>query len=261
MDWRGGKKRKAGARGTGRVGGRGGGRGSGQAWVDSSGSPLDQYALHEPMGRDALRDSSVHEAEGLRGGDWAFIDAWAFPAPSVGVVSQYIGLKQVWEAHKDEIARAMSNLLRPVHIGKLLHPHHPALSHGVGASSSVGLFAGCEISAGSDIGYFCGHLISEEEMDTEGILRAHGRYAIEFDASHGGPARAGGDVARAPREIPVLVDASMHRNEFAFANDYRGSKAQPGWGRQPNIDMLTVSLGVGTGESECVWPCVLVRGE
>jgi hypothetical protein len=66
-----------------------------------------------------------------------------------------------------------------VYIGRLLHPLHPARRHE--GDHSFGLFAAGFITEGSDIGYYCGKIMSEAEIDDEGELRAQGRYAIDFD--------------------------------------------------------------------------------
>jgi hypothetical protein len=242
-----------------------------------------------------------------------------------------------------------------VYIGRLLHPLHPARRHE--GHHSFGLFAAGFIASGSDIGYYCGKLMSEAEMDDEGELRSQGRYAIDFDLKDfpaylrqqqaqqtrkqnkethsevAGPMDDGssankvtdeeegmsvhppsaadvktatplsssiigpsGAVNKAERagivdhEVHMLVmDASLHRNEMAFMNDYRwapigeppaikedaidGGTGRP-WNRRPNVetytsfqhfgssnDEATAGTTEGHGSEACwgMWPCVVVR--
>lgn len=110
---------------------------------------------------------------------WQFADAWHYPAPSAAAVRRYPAIGEAWQRHREAIATTMCALLRPTYIGRLLHLDHPARRHA--GDPSFGLFAGTFIAAGSDIGHYCGKLMTESEIDDERELRAQGRYAIDFD--------------------------------------------------------------------------------
>ena len=333
-------------------------------------SHLDEYNRHEPVSRAEIEALPAAGPGGFAR-EWQFVSSWEHPAPSELTLQRYPAIAAAWCSHAKEISRALTTLLRPVYIGRLLHPLHPARRHE--GQHSFGLFAAGFIAAGSDIGYYCGKLMTEAEMDDEGELRSQGRYAIDFDlkdfpaflrqqqalqtqnstdrahsevaaATDGANAGILGDAsgqtveesAKAVTSVdngmssssvstdenlnadtPVsssliepfgavnnkahragivdheahmlVMDASLHRNEMAFMNDYRWApigeppamevaatdeRAARPWDRRPNVETYTAFQYFDSSEDEPtahpkearggeaiggMWPCVVVR--
>ena len=160
-------------------GGRGRGGRAREAADTGAASPtphLDEYNKHEAVSREALA-----QVPGAPSRHWNFVSALAHPPPSdatlarcetplrfapppvpigpasdtsVWVCGTDPAIARAWSLHAEEIARAMSTLLRPVYIGRLLNESHPARRHE--GQHSFGLFAAGFIAAGSDIGYYVG---------------------------------------------------------------------------------------------------------
>lgn len=346
--------------------------------MDDSGiavrSHIDEYNRHEPVSRAEI-EALPAAGPGSFAREWQFVSCWEHPAPSELTLERYPAIAAAWCCHAKEISRALTTLLRPVYIGRLLHPLHPARRHE--GQHSFGLFAAGFIAAGSDIGYYCGKLMTEAEMDDEGELRSQGRYAIDFDLkdfpaflrqqqaqqtqhhtngahsesdsevaapTHGANSGMLGDapgqtvedsaneVTTVDNDMPLswastdvdatadspvsssfierfgdvnnkahragivdheahmlVMDASLHRNEMAFMNDYRwapigeppvtegaatnGRVARP-WARCPNVETYTAFQYFDSSEDEAtarpeearggeacdgMWPCVVVR--
>ena len=87
-------------------------------------------------------------------------------------------------------------------------------------------------------------------------------------ATTGGGARGHVSQKAGRREYEagmVVVDASLHRNEMAFMNDYRWAPLAEAdadgtaWVRQPNVDTYTSVHHLGAPGAQAMWPCVVVR--
>jgi len=194
------------------------------------------YCQHEPVSRVAVSSLLQRNLP-----QWQFTDAWHYPPPSDAVIAQFPSVAKAWNDHGSTVSRSMCAVTRPVYIGRLQSLSQPV-------RPAYGLFAGCFIAAGSDIGHYCGKLMTCADVAHEGALREHGRYALDLDLADENPLYSLGGSPDV-----LVVDASLHRNEMAFINDFRqkpitrsdssggggDSSVQCGLERTPNVDTPT----------------------
>ena len=122
-----------------------------------------------------------------------------------------------------QVRQAIARPLKKVTIGRLTNPLHPSVAHG-GEAGAHALFAAETIKKGELIGFYSGALVMSDEMDSDADNRLDGRYAVDFPLP-GKPSEA--CRAGSSTRDCLVIDASMHRNEFAFMNDFRDNPFAP----------------------------------
>ena len=157
------------------------------------------------------------------------------------------------------IRQAIARPLKNVVIGKLTNADHPSVQHG-GTAGAYALFAGESIRKGERIGQYAGALIMSGQMDLEADDRLDGRYAVDFPLP-GKPSEAC-TIGSSARDC-LVIDASCHRNEMAFMNDFRDNPFAPqpagGHRRGPNIELVPTWENFRTAVSVYQFPCLLAE--
>ena len=206
-------------------------------------SELQSLESHVPFTRATLPNREFK---------WVDTEAGEMPGPSDKVQERVPAIQTAWECASAEIQRRITRPKKKVVIGKLTSPDHPSVKFG-GAAGAYALFAGEFIKRGTKIGYYTGHVVMSEEMDTDADARLDGRYAVDFPLPD--------SVEQANERDCLVIDASRDRNEMSFMNDFRDNAYAPppkeGFRRGPNVELSPTWEDFRVGGVTYQWPVLL----
>ena len=183
---------------------------------------------------------------------WVDTEDGEMPAPSDLVTARMQDVGEAWQHAARQIQQKISRPSKKVVIGHLQCEEHPSVKFG-GSAGAFALFAGEAIKKGAKVGYYSGHLVMSEEMDTNADERLDGRYAVDFPLPPSVPQKNERDC--------LVIDASCDRNELSFMNDFRDNAYEPppaeGYKRGPNVELTPTWETFKVDGATYQFPCLL----